>query len=104
MLTMVVISKAVLKEFAERHQDVEAALIKWYNETKAADWRNFSDLKRTFNTADSVANDRYVFDIKGNQYRLIALIIFRTRTVFILFVGSHREYDKIDASKIQYKK
>ena len=105
-ITMVVISKAVLREFAEKHPDApdaEAALTKWYNETKAAEWRNFSDLKKTFNTTDAVANDRYIFDIKGNQYRLIALIIFRRRTVFILFVGTHREYDKIDASKIQYK-
>jgi mRNA interferase HigB len=101
---MVVISKAVLKEFAGKYPDVEAALAKWYNETKAADWRNFSDLKKTFNSADAVANDRYIFDIKGNQYRLVALIIFTVRTVFILFVGTHKEYDKVDASEIQYKK
>ena len=101
---MVIISKAVLKEFAEKNPDAEIALNRWYNETKAADWRNFSDLKRTFNTTDAVPNDRYVFDIKGNQYRLIALIVFRKRTLFILFVGTHQEYDKIDASKIQYKK
>jgi mRNA interferase HigB len=101
---MVVISKAVLKEFAEKHPDAETALFKWYNETQAAAWKNFSDLKRTFNTADAVANDRYVFDIKGNQYRLIALIIFRVRTVFILFIGTHKEYDKIDASKIELKR
>ena len=104
LLPMVIISKAFLKEFAEEHPEAEAALAKWYNETKAADWRNFSDLKKTFNTADAVANDRYVFDIKGNHYRLIALIIFRRRTVFILFVGTHKEYDKIEASKIQYKR
>ncbi len=101
---MVVISKAILKEFAEKNPDADIALNKWYSETKAADWRNFSELKRTFNTADSVSNDRYVFDIKGNQYRLIALIIFRKRTVFILFIGSHKEYDKVNAAKIQYKK
>ena len=101
---MVVISKAVLKEFAEKNPDADTALNKWYSETKAADWRNFSELKRTFNTADAVSNDRYVFDIKGNQYRIIALIIFRKRTVFILFIGTHKEYDKINASKVQYKK
>jgi len=103
-IAMVVISKAVFKEFAGKYPDAETALTKWYNETKVADWRNFGDLKRTFNTADAVANDRYIFDIKGNQYRLVALIIFRIRTVFILFIGTHKEYDKIDASKIQYKR
>lgn len=101
---MVVISKAVLKEFAEKYPDAEAALMKWYNEIQAADWRNFSELKKTLNTADAVANDRYIFDIKGNYYRLIALIIFKVRTVFILFIGTHKEYDKIDASKVQFKK
>ncbi|MBN9383037.1 MAG: type II toxin-antitoxin system HigB family toxin [Chitinophagaceae bacterium] len=101
---MIVISKAVLKEFAEKYPDAEAALTKWYNETQAADWRSFSELKKTFNTTDAVANDRYIFDIKGNQYRLIALIIFKVRTVFILFIGTHKEYDKIDASKVQFKK
>ena len=101
---MVIISKVVLREFAEKHRDAEAALVKWYDQTKSADWRNFSELKKTFNSTDVVANDRYVFDLKGNQYRLIALIIFRTRTVFILFIGTHREYDEVDASKVQYKK
>ncbi len=101
---MVIISKAVFREFAEKHRDAEAALVKWYDQTKSADWRNFSEMKKTFNSSDVVANDRYVFDIKGNQYRLIALIIFRTRTVFILFIGTHREYDGVDASKVQYKK
>ena len=101
---MVIISKAIINEFSKRHPVAETALIKWYNETKAANWSNFSDLKRTFNTADAVANDRYIFDIKGNQYRLIALIIFKARTVFILFIGTHKEYDKIDAAKIHYTK
>ena len=50
------------------------------------------------------ANDRYVFDIKGNQYRLIALIIFKVRTVFILFIGTHQEYNKIDTKQVSFKK
>ena len=101
---MVIISKTILNEFSKKHPVAERSLIKWYNETKAADWHNFSDLKRTFNTVDVVANYRYIFDIKGNHYRLVALIIFRTRTVFILFIGTHKEYDKIDASTIQFLK
>ena len=101
---MVIISKTILNEFSKKHPDSETALLKWYNETKAADWNNFNDLKKTFNTTDAVANDRYIFDIKGNQYRLITLIIFRIRTVFILFIGTHKEYDKKDAAKINYTK
>jgi mRNA interferase HigB len=53
---------------------------------------------------DAVGNDRYVFNIKGNNYRLIVLIIFKVRTVFILFIGTHNEYDKINASTVAFKK
>jgi mRNA interferase HigB len=77
---------------------------KWYDETKSADWKNFTELRKTFNTADHVGNDRYVFDVKGNQYRLIVLIIFKVRTVFILFIGTHKEYDEVNASKVSFRK
>jgi len=101
---MVIISKTILHDFARSHPDAAKALGKWYEEAKSADWKNFTELKNTFNTADHVGNDRYVFDIKGNQYRLIALIIFKVRTVFILFIGTHKEYDKVKASKITFRK
>ena len=61
-------------------------------------------MKNTFNSVDAVGNDRYVFNIKGNDYRLIALIILKVRTIFILFIGTHQEYDKIDASTEAFKK
>jgi len=60
-------------------------------------------MKNTFNSVDAVGNDRYVFNIRGNNYRLIALIIFKVRTVFILFIGTHKEYDKVKASTIAFK-
>ena len=101
---MVIISKATIRAFIQNHPDVENALEKWYNDTKAANWEDFSEVKKTFNTTDSVGNDRYIFDIKGNQYRLVALIIFKVRTVFILFIGTHKEYDKIKADKITFKR
>ncbi len=101
---MVIISKAILQAFIQKYPAVENSLEKWYSDTKIADWKDFSEVKKTFNTVDSVGNDRYVFDIKGNQYRLVALIIFKVRTVFILFIGTHKEYDKIKANKITFKK
>lgn len=101
---MVVISKSILRAFVNVHNDSAGALEKWYDETKTSSWKNFADLKKTFNTVDSVGNDRYVFDIKGNQYRLIALIIFKVRTVFILFIGTHQEYNMIKANEVTYKK
>jgi mRNA interferase HigB len=101
---MIIISKKIIKDFSLLHPVVAKALEKWYDETKSADWKNFTELKKTFNTADHVGNDRYVFDIKGNQYRLIALIIFKVRTVFILFIGTHKEYDEVNASKVSFRK
>ncbi len=68
---MVIISKAIIREFSEKYPDSEAALQKWYEETQAADWKSFAEVKKTFNTVDAVGNDRYVFDIKGNHYRLL---------------------------------
>lgn len=101
---MVIISKATLRNFSRLHTDAETSLEDWYELAKNADWKNFNETRNTFNSVDAVGNDRYVFNIKGNSYRLIALIIFKVRTVFILFIGNHKEYDKIDASKVGYKK
>lgn len=101
---MVIIAKKILREFVLTHPDCEQAIEKWYALTKAADWKSFSEMKNTFNSVDAVGNDRYVFNIKGNQYRLIALILFKVRTVFILFIDSHTEYDKLDAANVPYKK
>ena len=61
---------------------------------------NFHELKNIFNSVDAIGNDLYVFNIKGNNYRLITRIIFKTRTVFIKFIGSHNEYNKIDIKKL----
>jgi mRNA interferase HigB len=101
---MVIISKAVIREFSIMNPDAEASLSNWYELCKKADWKNFNEMRNTFNSVDAVGNDRYVFNIKGNNYRLIALVIFKKRTVFILFIGSHRDYDKINASNVVFKK
>lgn len=68
-----------------------------------ADFANFSELRSVFNSVDAVGNDRYVFNIKGNHYRLIALIHFNIRTAYVLFVGTHAAYNKVDASKVRFK-
>ncbi len=101
---MVIISKSTLNKFGSEHPESKNALLNWYQITKSAEWRNYHELKSSFNSIDAVGNNRYVFNIKGNQYRLITLIIFETRTLFILFVGTHEDYNKIIAAKIEYKK
>ncbi|NII28191.1 type II toxin-antitoxin system HigB family toxin [Pseudoflavitalea sp. X16] len=101
---MVVISYRTIREFSDRHNDSADALNNWYRIIEKADFGNFNELRSIFNSCDAVGNDRYVFNIKGNNYRLIALIQFNVRTVYILFVGTHAEYDKISAPTIKFKK
>ena len=93
---MRVISFAVIRNFIERHADARIPMGEWYKKTRKADWNNLSDIKKTFNTADYVGNDRYVFDIKGNNYRIVAVVIFIKKKVFMRFVGMHEEYNRIN--------
>lgn len=97
---MVIISKVVLAEFGLDNIDSIEALNKWYMETKKSNWANFSEMKKSFNSVDSVGNDRYVFNIKGNNYRLVAMIFFDVRTVYIRFIGTHNQYDKVNCKTI----
>lgn len=101
---MVVLSFKVLRAFGEKYPNVSDALRSWYSIAEKADWANFHEMKSTFNSVDSVGNDRYVFNVKGNHCRLVVLINFGNRTMYILFVGTHSEYSKIDASTIKFKK
>lgn len=92
---MRVIAKKTLVLFYTQHEDAQTALEEWYEKTQNAKWENFAQLKQTFNSADSVGNQRYVFNIKGNHYRLVALVLFRIKMVYIRFIGTHDEYDHI---------
>ena len=74
--------------------------LEWYKIVIQADWSNVNDVKNTFNSADYVGNERFVFNIKGNRYRIVAHIKFNSRRIYIKFVGTHAEYDKIDALNI----
>jgi len=100
---VVVISKAVLNKFGETHADVASALNDWYATVKNADWGSFADVKQTYGSVDYVTDNRYVFNIKGNRYRLVAMIFFSVRTVYIKFVGTHADYDKIDVATVDFK-
>jgi mRNA interferase HigB len=97
---MVIISYGTLQEFYEKHPDSEDALNNWYRATLLADWSNYHEMKIFFNSVDAVGNDRFVFNIRGNNYRLVAMIFFDIRTVFIRFIGLHKQYNKIDCSTI----
>ena len=97
---MVIISKTIIVNFGLKHADSINALNDWFEKTKVADWNSLADIKQTFNSVDFVGNDRYVFNIKGNDYRLVAMIFFDIRTVYIRFLDTHKKYDKIDCKTI----
>ena len=99
---MRIVSHRRLVEFygSEGHGDSQAALERWYDIAEKADWRNLSDIKVDFPTTDYVGNQHYVFNIHGNKYRLVVVVKFTIGHIFIRFVGTHSEYDKIDASTI----
>ncbi|MCB0648863.1 MAG: type II toxin-antitoxin system HigB family toxin [Saprospiraceae bacterium] len=90
--TVRVVTPRRLFEFSQKHSQAKIPLLSWYEITKKAEWESFIDIKKDFNTVDYVGNNRYVFDIKGNDYRLIVLIIFVSRKVYIRFIGTHDEY------------
>jgi mRNA interferase HigB len=92
---MVIITRKTLQLFGESHSNVIDALNQWYMRAKLSDWSNFNDIKEDFPSCDYVGNDRFVFNIKGNRYRLITIVHFDIRTIYIRFIGTHAEYDKI---------
>lgn len=99
---MRIISHRKLRDFYESkgREDSKIALERWYQIAEEAEWKNFSDIRVDFHNADYVGNQHYVFNIKGNNYRLIVVIKFTISRIFIRFVGTHKEYDKIDCSNI----
>lgn len=99
---MRIVSHRKLKEFYETpgREDAEVALERWYEVVEAAQWNIFADIRADFGSVDSEGNQHYVFNIRGNRYRLVVVVKFVMGYVFIRFVGTHEEYDKINASTI----
>jgi mRNA interferase HigB len=97
---MRVVAKKILREFWEKHSDSEDQLKTWYKEACKADWSCPADIKNEYHQASILKAGRVVFNICGNKYRLITHINYLRRWVFIRFIGTHTEYDKIDAEKI----
>ena len=97
---MNVIARRALVSFWTRHPRAEAPLSSWYRIASGAQWRDFGDVRATFNSADHVGNGKVVFNIGGNNYRLVALIGYRAQRLFILWVGTHAEYDRIDVTTL----
>lgn len=99
---MRIIAKSTLRDFWLANPTVEFPLLDWYNMTKGANWSSPNDVKKTYGNASIVANNRVVFNIKGNDYRLVTEIDYDYQFVFIIWIGTHKEYNKIDVTTIDY--
>jgi len=97
---MRVIARKTLRDFYEMHANSKAPLEAWFHEAIESRWEGPVEIKRDFPSADILPGNRVIFNIKGNAYRLIVKIHYNTGIVFIRFVGTHAQYDKIDATTI----
>ncbi len=98
---MRVIAKGTLTEYWAKHRDAEAPLRAWLQEAKAAAWSSPPDVKAAFGSASILKTSRVVFNIAGNKHRLVVSIHYRRRVIYIKFIGTHTEYDAIDAETVE---
>ena len=98
---MRVIAVSTLRAFWERHPDAEQPLKAWYEEATLASWTQPADIKAQYRSASVLKNRRMVFNIKGNDYRLIVAIAYKLQIVYVKFIGTHEEYDAVDAVNVE---
>ncbi len=98
--TVRVVSKKKIVDYYTKNAGSKTALEEWYYKVSKVNWDNLNELKESFPSADYVGNNRIVFNIKGNDYRLVAIIIHVSHKVYVRWIGTHAEYDKIDLKNI----
>ena len=97
---MRIISKKKLREFWERHADAKEPLLAWYREVEKEDWNTPAQMKEKYLNASILGGGRVVFNIKGKKYRLVAKINYPGRIVYVRFVGTHAEYDRVNVREV----
>jgi len=97
---MHVISLKYIREFVEKYPDSGVKLGRWYKWMKKGKFNNLSEIRKEFSDVDFIGNDRYVFNIGGNKYRLVAMINFKAQRAYIRYIGTHANYNKKDCSNI----
>jgi len=95
-----IFAKRTLREYWEKHPETEQYLKTWYDTAMSSLWSNPNEVKKTFASASILKNERVVFNIKGNSYRLVVKFNYEKQWIFIRFIGTHSEYDKINADNI----
>ena len=97
---MRIIARRTLREFSDTVADAKAALDAWYHEARKANWKTPNDIKAQYRNASIVGNNRVVFNIAGNKYRLVVSINYSAGIIYIKFIGTHADYNKIDVEEI----
>ncbi|QIL84198.1 type II toxin-antitoxin system HigB family toxin (plasmid) [Diaphorobacter sp. HDW4A] len=100
---MRIIALSTLREYWEQHPKAKEPLQGWYAEALRANWKTPADIKAQYRNASFVGNNRVVFNIKGNDYRLVVAVMYRAGALFVKFVGTHKEYDQIDVTIVERK-
>ncbi|HEX5394628.1 MAG TPA: type II toxin-antitoxin system HigB family toxin [Rhodocyclaceae bacterium] len=98
---MQIVAVKFLRAFWERHPDAEQPLKAWVDEVRKAEWSQSADVKAQYRSASILQNRRVVFNIKGNDYRWVVSVAYRYQAVYVKFIGTHKEYDAIDAETVQ---
>lgn len=98
---MRIVAKKTIVAFYTWHADAKVALEDWYEKVESAEWENFAQLRMSFASAGHVGNKRIVFNIRGNEYRLVAIVLFKVKMVYVRFIGTHQEYDKLSEEQIK---
>lgn len=98
--TLRIVAKKILRDFWVVHKDCEQQLTAWFQETRKALWKNPNEIKQEYPSASILDDNRVVFNIKGNSYRLIVKINYEYKMIWIRFIGTHAEYDKVNANEI----
>jgi mRNA interferase HigB len=98
-----IIARKTLLDFCKAYPLAANALMEWYHEMVASNFKSFHELKRVYGNCSIVGDDRVVFNIMGNKYRLIVRMVFEYKAIQIKWFGTHKEYDAIDVSKVKYK-
>ena len=99
-----IITRRTLLDYCRRYPMANTALLEWYHELIQCDFNNFNELKLKYGNASLVGDDRVVFNIMGNQFRLLVRIVFEYKAVQVKWFGTHREYEKTDLSTVRFKK
>lgn len=97
---MRVIARRTLRDFWKKHADAEGPLRAWFGEVRRATWTTMADIKRQYATASVIDNERVVFNIGGNKYRMVVKLWFSGQAVWIKFIGTHERYDQVDVTEL----